>query len=204
MLKAVSAATHNSQILARAKMFRIFLAEKFPKQRTWRVTRIESRHFRWKPTKLFFIYFDLSPCLKRVEIVKSFIVDFTAFTPLLSVRSIFHALTAQFCLDFASLFEYYSPSHHLILTKRTNQSQCFYEIQNKKTLTNVWTDWMRSVGESDFGHESPVWESDFNWELRDADCCIQLAGAGHLTWEKRGREESHHITTESHSSTDTP
>ena len=110
MLRAViCAATHDSQIIARAEKFRIFLAEKLSKQRTWQVSVLSRVTFDGNQKNLFFIDFDLSPCLKwlkRVEVVKSFIVDFTALTLLLIVRSIFHALTTQFCHDFAKLVEF--------------------------------------------------------------------------------------------------
>ena len=73
-------------------------------------------------------------------------------------------------------------------------------MKSKKTLRNVWTDWMRSVGESDFGHESPVWESDFNWELRRRRLLLHPAAGSRASdlrkaGERREREERSPITS---------
>ena len=53
---------------------------------------------------------------EKSKIVKSFIVDFAALTPLLIVRSIFHALTKQLFQGFANE-SYHLISHINVLTK---------------------------------------------------------------------------------------
>ena len=65
MLKAVSAATHDSQILARAKKLRaFFLLGNSQNSGRDELLDLCSVTFDENQQKLFFIYFDLSPCLK--------------------------------------------------------------------------------------------------------------------------------------------